>query len=54
MSLAIWPFPTPDSPYSNTVESNWLTRNAFYVALHRCRGYLRDLLAHQEGSLDHV
>jgi len=31
-----------------------LKRNAFYVALHRCRGYLRDLLADQEGVGSHV
>ena len=31
-----------------------MKRNAFYVALHRCRGYLRDLLADQEGVGSHV
>lgn len=31
-----------------------LERNAFYVALHRCRGYLREQLATGEGGADRV
>jgi DNA-directed RNA polymerase specialized sigma24 family protein len=30
-----------------------LKRNAFYVALHRCRGYLRDLLIEREEEWSH-